>query len=159
MSCYHLLFEQLWEVPCEHSWSSVGRNNGKCFVFVSTSDIQGFDSPLQKVKDLSLTPKLDLEDSGPPRSPNWARDFWGWSWGQWAGRWRWVLETLILGRHVAWGCPHTTESPGPGARALSWVWPWPRVWSWTNCLHVLEPNQGSVNVAVEIEFPKWIHFT
>ena len=74
MSCYPLLFEQPGKMPSEHLWSSIGRNNEKRFVLVSASDIQSFDSTLQKVKDLLLTPKRVLKDSG-PWSPNGARDF------------------------------------------------------------------------------------
>lgn len=55
----------------------IGRNNEKPF-FVSY--VQSFDLPLQKVKDLLLTPKVVLKDNG-SLEPH--ETFEVWSWEQW----------------------------------------------------------------------------
>lgn len=49
----------------------IGRNNEKPFF---ASGVQSFDLPLQKVKDLLLTPKVVLKDNR-SWSPNCERDF------------------------------------------------------------------------------------
>lgn len=149
-------------------------------------DIQSFDSPLQKVKDLLLTPKVILKDNR-SESPNHERLL-RFDLGSNGSRWRRVFRD---GDHRHGHCEAHTEkrvtSEGPGQsedccmlNAAHAVWglmltlynrkPWTRT-EGTNLGRMLAPNMilsryitctfwnptQAGSVTIEFRFPKWIH--